>query len=310
MNRINEPAKLGLTDLWMLAAIILWALNFSLIKIALREFSPLGFNGIRLVYASGVLFLFLAARGEKLKIHKGDVKKLLVLGLLGNTAYQLCFIHGINWTTASNSSIIIAMAPVTIALLSNLVKHERLSFIAWTGISISFLGFYLVITSRSGGFEFSWQYLRGDLLIFLGNIFWAFYTVFSKPMLSRYSPLKLTAWTMALGTVFFIPFAFKDTLHLPWQEISPGAWGALAYSGFFALSVCYVIWYSSVKRVGNSRTAIYDNLMPVLTVIFAYFMLGERITLIQGAGALIIFTGVYLARAEGRWFGRMKKIFY
>ena len=296
--------KFGTTDALMLMAILFWAVNFSMVKIALRELSPLGFNGIRLLFASVVLVLILVLSGESLKVDQKTFWKLVFLGLIGNTAYQMFFIHGIDLTTASNSEIIIAMSPAFIALLSTLMKHERVHTAAWVGILFSFVGFYLVIASRFGTFQFSSLSVRGDLLIFCGNIFWTVFTVFSKPLLERMSPLKLTTLTMAIGTVFFLPFCIKDISHIPFRTVSLKAWGSLLYSGLFALVICYVIWYASVQRVGNTKTAIYDYLIPVFTAIFAYFFIDERITEQQAVGAIIIFVGVYLARIGYRRFVR------
>ena len=299
--------KLGTTDVLMLSAMLFWAVNFSFVKIALRELTPLAFNGIRLLFASVLLALILLFNGESLRVDRKTFGKMVVLGLIGNTAYQMLFIHGIDLTTASNSAIIIAIAPVFIALLSSRMKHERVHPAAWAGIFFSFLGFYLVISSRFGAIDFSSLSVRGDLLIFCGNICWAVYTVFSKPLLERMSPLKLTTLTMISGTVFFFPFCLRDISQIPYSEVSFKAWGSLFYSGLFALVICYVIWYASVQRVGNTKTAIYDYLIPIFTAIFAYVFIDERITVQQAAGALIIFAGVYLARIGYRRFVRNKE---
>ena len=296
--------RFGTTDVLMLSAMLFWAVNFSFVKIALREFSPLAFNGIRLIFASLMLVLLLLLRGESLRVSRRTFWKIVFLGLIGNTAYQMFFIHGIDLTTASNSAIIIAMTPLFIAFLSSRMKHERVHSAAWAGIFFSFVGFYLVIASRVGTIEFSSLSVRGDLLIFSGNFCWAVYTVFSKPMLERMSPLKLTTLTMISGTAFFLPFCIKDISQIPYSAVSYKAWGSLFYSGLFALVICYVIWYVSVRRVGNTKTAIYGYLIPVFTVIFAYFFIDERITVQQGAGAIIIFAGVYLARIGYTRFSR------
>jgi drug/metabolite transporter (DMT)-like permease len=296
--------KFGTTDALMLSVILFWAVNFSMVKIALRELSPLGFNGIRLLFASVVLVLILVLNGESLKVDQKTFWKLVILGLIGNTAFQILFIHGIDLTTASNSAIIIAMTPLLIAILSSWLKQERVHPAAWAGILFSFIGFYLVISSRLGTFEFSSPNVKGDLLIFGGNLCWAVYTVFSKPLLERMSPLKLTTLTMVVGTVFFLPFSFRDISQIPYRTVSLKAWGSLFYSALFALVICYVIWYASVQRVGNTKTAIYDYLIPVFTVIFAYFFIDERITILQAVGAIIIFVGVYLARIGYRSFIR------
>lgn len=286
----------------MLLAVIFWAINFSFIKIALREISPFGFNGIRLCLSSLFLILFLLFRGENLRILKSDIRKIVSMGIIGNTVFQMLFIHGINLTTVSNTSIIMAMTPIFIALLSSFLKHEKISWAGWTGIFFSFVGFYLVITQQNGSFGFSWQKIKGDLMIFGGNLCWAYYTVLAKPLLERISPLKLTSITMAIGTVFFLPFASKGIIQIPWITVSLEVWAALLYSALFALAICYVIWYSSVKRVGNSKTAIYGNITPIFSVLFAYFILSERMRPLQIVGALIILGGVYLTRFGYRFF--------
>lgn len=297
---IKEHKKLGTTDIMMLLAVLLWAVNLSFIKVALREFTPLGFNGIRLPLAAVVLVIICSVSREKYAIPKSDLWKLALLGLSGNTICQFIFIQGIEKTTASNTAIIIGMSPVFIALLSGLFKHEKIRAALLLGIGVSFVGFFLVITSRSGAVQFSRELIKGDLLVFTGNIFWIFYTVFSQPLLKRVSPLQLSTATMVFGAFFFIPFSIKEVFVIPYGDISFQAWACLIYSGVFSIGICYVIWYASVRRVGNSRTAIYDNLLPVFSVFFAYIFLNERITLVQAGGALIIFLGIYFARFSGR----------
>lgn len=303
---MEEQKKFGATDIFMLLAVLIWAINFSFIKIALRELSPMGFNGLRILFASFILILVLIISGEGFSDVRLYFWKLLFLGIIGNTIFQLLFIHGLNWTTASNTSIIMAMTPVFVALLSSLLKHERIHWAAWMGILVSFFGFYLVITKQAGSFEFSWQNLRGDLMIFSGNLLWAIYTVFSKPLLKKISPLKLTSITMASGALFYLPFAARDIAKIQWGEVSLQAWAALLFSSLFVLVISYVVWYASVKRVGNSKTAIYGNITPVFTVLFAYIFLSERITLLQIGGVLIIFVGVYLTRSGYRLFERRR----
>jgi len=299
---MENSEKFGKTDLSMLLVVLIWAVNFSLIKVALTEFSPMAFNGIRMVFASVILIFFLLLTKKGLRVPKKELGKLVVLGIIGNAVYQLLFIHGINLTTASNTSIIMAMTPASVALLSTLCKHEKIHWAAWLGIALSFVGFAMVITNQPEEIVLSWKNLRGDILIFLGNFAWAVYTVFSKPILDRVTPLKWSSLTLAAGTVFFVPFCFPAFMRQDFGRISLKAWAILAFSGIFALAVNYVIWYMSVKKIGNSKTVIYGNILPIFTVIFASLLIAERIGLWQAAGALIILLGVYLARSGFRFF--------
>jgi len=299
---MEEHKKFGAIDLFMVLVVLIWAVNFTVIKIALREFSPLGFNGLRLAFSALLLIIVLAISGEGLHLKKEDIWGALGLGVIGHTAYQLLFIHGLNWTKVSNTSIIMAMTPILIALLSTVLKHERIHWAGWLGILMSLVGFYLVITKQGEGFQFTWESIKGDLMIFAGNFFWAIYTVFSKPFLERISPLKWTSLTLAFGTVFYLPVAAGDIMKISWKEVSFQGWASLFYSGVFAIALCYVIWYSSVKRIGNSKTAIYGNINVVFSVLIASVFLAERISSLQIVGALVIFAGVYLTRFGYRFF--------
>ena len=305
---MKNQENLGATDLFMLLITLIWGINFIFVKIALAEFSPLAFNGLRMAFASLILLLVLFFTKQGLGVAKKDIGKLVVLGIIGNTVYQLLFIHGINLTTASNTSIIMAMTPASVALLSSLFKHEKIHWAAWFGIALSFVGFYLVIAKQPGSFVFSWENLKGDMMIFGGNIVWAVYTVFSKPLLGRISPLKWSSLTLTVGTVFYLPFCFSAFARQDFGQISSKAWLMLVFSGIFALAIGYVVWYSSVKRVGNSKTVIYGNIVPIFTVIFAMIFIAERIGLWQAVGAVIILIGVYLSRSGYRFFFARGKV--
>ncbi len=306
MNTDNS-SKFGATDVWMLLAVLIWAMNFSFIKIALREISPNGFNGPRLALAALLLLAFLWRKEGRISLDRADLWKIVILGLVGNTSYQLLFINGFSLTTASTASLIMTMTPIFIALMSAIFIRERIHWAGWLGIAISFFGLYLIIFSQGGLSPLSGQNLKGNLMILVGNLFWAAYTVFSKPLLEKISALKLTSLTLAIGALFYLPFAAKEIIQQPWNSVSSKGWAAFLYSSILAIAVSYVIWYSSVRRVGNTKTGIFNNITPVFTVFFAYLFLHERVTVQEVAGAVIILFGFYLTRSGYRWFERGKK---
>jgi drug/metabolite transporter (DMT)-like permease len=304
MPRAKTNARIGKTDLLMVLTILLWAVNLSVIKIGLREFSPHGFNGVRLGLASLVYVAILAGRGRRALPVRGDGWKTLVLGLFGITIYQLFFIRAISLTSASATSIIMATTPLFIALLSSAAGQEKISWAGWLGIGISFAGFVIVVFGQNGGSALTWQGIQGPVLILLSNLCWAAYTVISKPMLDRASAFDLTALATSAGTLVYLPFVLPDLRAVAWSEISWKGWGAVLYSGLVAVVLCFVLWSYSVQKVGSTKTGIYGNLTPVFATVFAAVALSERITGFQAGGALLILGGVYLTRSGYRFLVR------
>lgn len=283
-------------DILMLLVILIWGLNLSVIKISLREIPPLSFNGIRLLLSSFLLILAIILIEKNISIKREHLPKIIFLSITGHTIYQLFFIKGINSTTASNASLILGTSPIVISLFSSYFKHEKLKPLGWLGILFGFTGLYIVIKGRGGEIQLTSRTLKGDLILAIAVILWAYYSVSSKPILKIYSPLKFTGITMTIGSILFFPFSINELKKLQFSDISFPAWLWLFYSGAFALSLSLVIWFISVKKVGNSQTAIYSNLQPVCAVIFAHFILSEKITPNLIIGALIIFMGIYLTR--------------
>jgi drug/metabolite transporter (DMT)-like permease len=302
-NDLNGAA-FGLSDALMLAAAVMWGANFSIIKIALRELTPGGFNGVRMIMTSLLFFVLLVFSGEGFRIERRDFWKLAAIGITGNALYQIAFIHGVSLTTASNTSLILSTSPVFVALLGSLLRIERIHWAAWLGILVSFTGLYMVIAAQDGGIRFSSANIRGDLFIFFGTILWAAYTVFSKPFLERLSPLKFSAVTVWFGTLVYVPLTAGDVAAVRWASVSWSAWVCVLLSSLFGFVLGYIIWYNSVKKVGNAKTAIYSNLTPVFTALFAAAFLGEVFRPAQLAGAAVILTGVYLTRSGYRFFIR------
>lgn len=276
----------------MLLTGFIWGLNFTLVKFSLKEIPPLLFNGLRLPLASLILVIWLLMVEGNLKIKKEHLLKIILLGILGYTIYQYIFIYGINYTTASNTGVIFASAPIMITLLSALFKHEKIKAIGWAGIILGFVGVYIIISGKSGAFGFSSQTLKGDLFILFAVFLWALYSVLAAPLLKVYSSLKFTTLTMTIGSLLFFPFSIGELKTFDFAGISFNAWSCLIYSGALSLAVGLITWFFSVKRVGNSQTAVYGNLPPVFAVISAWLILSETIHFTLIIGAVIILVGI------------------
>lgn len=101
---------------------------------------------------------------------------------------------------------------------------------------------------------------------------------------------------MVCGSLFLLPFAWPELTALRWSQVSSGAWLALAYSATLGGVFAYVIWYKSIGEIGATRTMVYNTLIPPMAVVISIITLGERFTTLQALGAVVILSGVVIAR--------------
>jgi drug/metabolite transporter (DMT)-like permease len=283
-------------DALLLLMVLIWGANYSVVKAAIREIPPQAFNALRMSVASAVFAAALAARGLP-RIAGADWARLAALGTIGHFVYQVFFMSGLARTTASNSALIIGCSPVAVSIASALAGHERVPRVQWIGVLLSVVGVYLVVGT---GAELGGSSLAGDLFTLGAVCCWAVYTVGSRPLLARYSPLAVTGVTMMVGTALYAPASVPQLLRIRWAEVPMWAWASMALSAVLALNVAYLIWYTSVQRIGNVRTSAYSNFIPLVAMSVATVALGEAITAVKLAGAGAIVAGVATTRIAAR----------
>lgn len=284
-------------DLELGAVVLFWGFNFVAIKAGLREVEPLAYNAVRFVCAAIILLVLARGLEGTLAVRREDLGRIVLLGFLGHAVYQMCFIEGLARTTASSAAIIFGSTPVVVGLLSRLAGHERIGPLGFSGALLGFFGIYVIVRgSDTGSLTSSGGGLLGNILIVGAMLCWSTYTVLARDLLRRYSPLRITAITLAIGTLLLVPAALPQALRQDWGRVSAVAWAGIVYSFLFALVISYVLWYRSVKQVGNIRTAVYSNLVPVFGTLFGVLLLDDRLTAGLGLGAACILGGIVLTR--------------
>ena len=129
---------------------------------------------------------------------------------------------------------------------------------------------------------------------------WAAYTVFGRRMTKRRGALEMTAWTLWAGLPVIVLAGIPDLLRADWGAMPVGIWFGTAYTGVFGIAVAYLLWSRGVRTIGQSRTAVYQNLVPVIALATAWLWLSEAPTGQQLIGAAVILSGVALARGLPR----------
>ncbi len=277
--------------------VLIWGSNFSLVKVALRDFPEIPFNAMRLLIGSavflGVLWWNRDTERQQAPLTRTDWLQLLFLGIVGTFLYQLCFVGGVRRTSVANSSLIVGISPIVIALLSAVAGHERIKPVRWVGVFLALGGLYLIV---GRGAELSAQTLYGDALMMGGVLCWAIYSVASQPILKRHSALTVIGMTFSIGAAFYVATMIPILIGVDWRSISLQSWGLMLASTLLALNLSYFIWYTGLKKLGGSRTSVYSYLTPVVAMIVATVWLAEPVSGNQLAGAGAVFAGLLITR--------------
>jgi drug/metabolite transporter (DMT)-like permease len=297
----------GLTDLLLFTMATIWGINFVVVKYATRSFNPLAFTGLRVACVAVFLLLVAFARdrnGESTttrrslfkRVSRQDLVRLLLAGVIGNGLYQLFFVLGVSRTRAGNAALIVAAAPAFIALAARAKRIERVRRRVFLGIGLSVLGVALVIVGSANSTA-GQTTLLGSMLVFFGVLSWTVYTILLQPLTKRVDVITLSAITMVGGAVPLLIASGHAIIASDWSSIGTGGWLALLYASIISMGVAYLFWYRGLRILGPTRTAVYSNLQPLITLLVAWAFLGENPTVFQGVGAVTIIAGVFLTRA-------------
>ncbi len=281
------------SDLAILSVVVIWGTNYTVVKEALGSFPPLAFMALRFGLAAVAMGALMLAVEGWTPLPRATLWKLVGLGVVGNTVYQLCFMLGLSHTSAANSGMLSAVTPVLVAVIGAVLGVERLSRPIVTGLVLGVTGMVLIVGVR--GPDMTAETRLGDLLILGGSVCWAIYTVGIRTV-TGVSALRVTGITMMTGAPGVVLLGLPAIAALDTAPIGALAWSGLVYSALVPLVLSYFIWSRSVQVVGTNRTALYNTGIPVVAALTAWAVRGEQPAGAQVAGAALIITGVLFSR--------------
>ena len=223
-----------------------------------------------------------------------DELLMAALGVTGGSLYFLTENSAMNYTTTTNTSIIVSLCPLfASAIIGLFYKAERLSRLQAFGTLMAAAG--VVVVVMNGHFVLHLS-PRGDLLAFAACLCWAFYSLLMIPANARYDTMFITRKVFFYGLVSMIPyFIVNPALNVHLLLAKPQMLWNLLFLGCVASMICFLAWNWVLKQLGAVVATNYVYLNPVTTIVFAWFVLGEPITLWFILGTLFILLGMFLA---------------
>jgi drug/metabolite transporter (DMT)-like permease len=274
-----------------LLAVVLWGAIYPGAKIGLQEIPILDFTYLRIILAA--FFLLVVSGLGRPRFPSRPRLGVVASAGLAQAAFQILLIAGLRWTTAGISAILLVSAPLLTTGWLALRRRERVSPGHWLGLGLGLAGVALVV--RGAGMSLDRSRLLGDVLTLGAAGAWVWYSLAVAPLVADVGTLRATGWAMAVSAIVFTPFALVGVARLPWPGVSWEAWAGLVYGATAGMVVAMALWGRSVHRLGPKTTMLYAYLEPLSAVVIAALLLGESLTALQAAGAVVTFAGVWCA---------------
>ena len=224
-----------------------------------------------------------------------DEVKMALLGITGGSLYFLSENEAMNFTTTTNTSLIVCSCPLFATLLVRLVYRDsnRINGIQLLGSLLAFVG--MVIVVLNGRFVLHLSPV-GDALAFTACMCWAIYSLLMKAVSGGYSAAFITRKVFFYGILTILPYYFFIP-GFPSFEVffRPQVIGNLLFLGCLASMVCFLTWNWCISKLGAVKATNWVYFNPITTMIFASWVLGEKITPYFLMGAACILIGMYVA---------------
>lgn len=289
---MNQTTKLYL---FLALTILIWGNSFIVVEMAIEDgATPTLIAMARFVIASFIFGTYLLMRRPK-GIERADMRMFLFLAFIGIGIYYVFQYYGIQFAGPAISSILVTLlCPIMIFLISYLRLGEHVSPAQTAGIGLAAVGALFVITNGSVAFISDWQQLLGGAFGVACAVLWAIYTVQGKKIVKKYDPFIATAYLSLIGTVMMLPFALSEAAFADEISFPPTFFVAALYLGVLCTVIGYVLWFRALTGLTASSTGATLYFEPIVTVVFAWLLLGQAIGLITALGGVLVMIGVVL----------------
>ena len=280
----------------VVAAMIMWSLTFVWFKIVNEYYGPFTIVFLRL-FLSTVILLGVSWFSSVLqKIRRVDKLRFLVLAFIYPFIYLIAESLGLTMISASQGAVIISTIPLIVPVGAYLLLNERVTILNIVGILISFSGVIIVVMKK----DFSFNAAPTGILLMLIAVFSAVgYTMMVKKLTEKYNVFTITTYQNVIGSILFLPlfliFEYREFLS---SQHSVKAIVNLGYLAVFGSSLAFILFNYGVKILGAMKAEIFTNIIPVLTAVFAYFMLGEDLGFQKMFGIAVVLSGLFLAQIK------------
>lgn len=277
---------------------IFWAFSFIWFKEANKALRPITIVFTRLVIAFIIMTIFIFLTKRFRAIEKKDRKLFLLLAVFEPFFYFIGESFGLTYVSATVGSVLISTIPVFATIAAWIIFRERLKAINYAGILLSFIGVIVFISNRDGSLSFN---VKGLLLLGLAVFSAVGYNLTLSRLVGNYSAFFIVMVQNMIGSILFFPlFLVLDGRHFSGMQLSFSMFIPVLELSVFASCGAFILFAYSVRRMGVTKANVFTNTIPLFTALFAFFILGEKLSLQNIAGMIIVITGIFMSQLNGR----------
>jgi drug/metabolite transporter (DMT)-like permease len=221
-------------------------------------------------------------------------KLIALLGFTGIAAFQTLGYVALSKTTALNTILLLALAPLAIVALSWLALGERVTRVQALGLGISLAGAAVLILHGDPATLGEMRFNAGDLWMLLAVVLWAVYSVLLRRRPAEVPPLALHTMSVAAGTLWMLPAFGWQATHGSALPSSTAAWMAVGFIAVFSSALAHALWVRGVATIGPNRAGVFIHLIPVFGAVLAITFLDEELAAYHAAGAALALCGIVL----------------
>ncbi len=238
-----------------------------------------------------ILFLF---NPKKEKIQKLHYKRFAICMILGIVVNQLLFIKGLSLTYSIHASLLMLTTPIFITIIAAWLLKESINANKIIGLILGLSGAATLILARHNSGN-GMNVVLGDIFVVINAICYSYYFVLVKPLMKRYNPITVIRTLFTYGTICALPFCWTEFSSTPWQHFTTEAFFILGLIVFGGTFCAYLFNLYGIKHLGPSVSGAYIYSQPLFASIIAMIFLGESFEIYKVIGAILIFSGVFLA---------------
>ncbi|ENU22005.1 hypothetical protein F993_03934 [Acinetobacter proteolyticus] len=278
-----------------LFAILFWAGNVVVSKMASHAISPVAITFYRLVLALAVMstFVLIPVWNNRHTI-KQYWKQLALGGFLSVSLFQFLSYQAASTTTATNMAIVTALIPLLTMILSSVMLKDRLSYGMLFGGALSFYGILYLLSHGSITNIWKQGVHLGDGLMLIAAAGYALYGV----LLKRWK-MPIPAWqSNFVQSCFAIVYVLPFFIFLPasQMQLNQQTIPLIVYASIFSSVLLSYLWIEGVRHLGPNRNSIFMNLLPLFTALIAVALLGEHLQMFHYIGGGLTLIGILIAQ--------------